>query len=328
MLDLWSATMQAGAGRTSLKEDDLSTLVVVLGPTGSGKSELGIRLAEQLSGEIVNYDSVQIYQRFNVGTAKVPESERRGIPHHLIDLVEPSELFTAGDYAAAAEKVLLEISGRGKTPILVGGSGFYLRALLDGLSPGPKRNEALRENLLRREHRRPGALHRILRRLDASSAARIHANDRNKTLRALEVRLIEGRPMAEMFAKPRAPLSDFQPVKLGLTPDRDLLYRKLDSRTTTMFERGLVDEVRNLLASGIASKVKPFESLGYAQALRVVEGRITLDEAIDSTKQQTRRYAKRQLTWFRKEPNVHWLEGFGNDPATEQQALALLRGLT
>src|SRR5579871_4635207 len=166
----------------SLNENRPGKLIVVLGPTGSGKSTLGLWLAQKLDGEIVNCDSVQIYKRFNIGTAKVPESERCGIPHHLIDLVEPGELFTAGDYAAAAEKALRDIAERGKTPILVGGTGFYLKALLQGLSPGPQRNELLRENLLRREQRRPGALHRILGRLDPSSAARIHPNDGNKTL--------------------------------------------------------------------------------------------------------------------------------------------------
>jgi tRNA dimethylallyltransferase len=308
-----------------LTENELNALVVVLGPTGSGKSELALHLAEELDGEIVNCDSVQVYKRFDVGTAKVPESERRGIPHHLIDVAEPSELFTAADYAAATEKALREIASRGRTPIVAGGTGFYLRALLEGLSPGPKRDEALRENLLHRERRRPGALHRILTRLDTSSAARIHPNDKNKTLRALEVRLLEGRPMADMFAKARAPLTGFLPIKIGLNPNRDLLYQRLDARTSAMFERGLLEEVGGLLASGITSKVKPFESLGYVQALQAVLGYISIEDAIESAKQETRRYAKRQLTWFRKEPDVHWLAGLGGDPVVQEQALARVR---
>jgi len=309
-----------------LSQDSLKTLAVVLGPTGSGKSELGLRLGEELDGEIVNCDSVQIYKRFRIGTAKLSEADRRGIPHHLIDVAEPSEIFTAGDYAREAERVLREIAARGRIPIIVGGTGFYLRALLLGLSPGPKRDDLLRDSLLRREHRRPGALHRILGRIDPSSAARIHPNDRNKTLRALEVRLIGGRSMSAMFADNREPLIGFRPVKIGLNPKRDLLYRKLDSRTNAIFERGLVQEVQDLLASGIASKVKPFESLGYAQALRVVQGIITEEQAIESTKLETRRYAKRQMTWFRREADVHWLEGLGDEAAVQEQALTIIRG--
>jgi len=309
-----------------LSQDSLKTLAVVLGPTGSGKSELGLRLGEELGGEIVNCDSVQIYKRFRIGTAKLSEADRRGIPHHLIDVAEPSEIFTAGDYAREAERVLREIAARGRIPIIVGGTGFYLRALLLGLSPGPKRDDLLRDSLLRREHRRPGALHRILGRIDPSSAARIHPNDRNKTLRALEVRLIGGRSMSAMFADNREPLIGFRPVKIGLNPKRDLLYRKLDSRTNAIFERGLVQEVQDLLASGIASKVKPFESLGYAQALRVVQGIITEEQAIESTKLETRRYAKRQMTWFRREADVHWLEGLGDEAAVQEQALTIIRG--
>jgi tRNA dimethylallyltransferase len=308
-----------------LSQDSLKTVAVVLGPTGSGKSELSLRLGEELGGEIVNCDSVQIYKRFRIGTAKLSEAERRGIPHHLIDVAEPSEIFTAGDYARAAERVLREISARGRIPIIVGGTGFYLRALLLGLSPGPKRDDLLRDSLLSREHRRPGALHRILGRLDPSSAARIHLNDRNKTLRALEVRLLGGRAMSAMFADNREPLAGFRPVKIGLNPKRELLYSKLDSRTNAMFERGLVQEVQDLLASGIASKVKPFESLGYVQALQVVQGGITEEQAIESTKLETRRYAKRQMTWFRREADVYWLEGFGDEAAVQEQALAIVR---
>lgn len=299
--------------------------MVVLGPTGSGKSALGLRLAWELGGEIVNCDSVQIYKRFDIGTAKVPESERRGIPHHLIDVAEPDRIFTAGDYANVAQNVLREIAGRGRIPIVVGGTGFYLRALLQGLSPGPKRDDSLRDSLLRREQLRPGALQRLLRRLDPASAARIHPNDRNKMLRALEVRLIEGKPMSAMFAHGRAPLTGFRTIKIGLNPDRDLLYRRLDFRTNRIFEHGLVQEVRELLACGITSKVKPFESLGYAQALREAQGLMTREEAIESTRQETRRYAKRQMTWFRREHDVCWLKGFGDEPWVQEQALSLVR---
>jgi tRNA dimethylallyltransferase len=296
---------------------------VVLGPTGSGKSELSLWLAQQLDGEIVNCDSVQIYRRFEIGTAKVPEAERRGIPHHLIDVIEPAGLFTAGDYAVAASAALRDIVGRGRTPIVVGGTGFYLRALLEGLSPGPQRDQALREKLQVREQKRLGSLHRILTRLDPAAAARIHRNDRNKTMRALEVRLVEGRPMSELFARGRASLAGFQPLRIGLSPDRELLYRRLDARTTAMFTRGLMDEVRDLLAAGVSPDAKPFESLGYAQALRAVQGLITREQAIESAQQETRRYAKRQLTWFRKERDVRWLIGFGDELGVHENALAL-----
>ncbi|HUJ49097.1 MAG TPA: tRNA (adenosine(37)-N6)-dimethylallyltransferase MiaA [Bryobacteraceae bacterium] len=308
-----------------MEESHPIALPVVLGPTGSGKSELGIRIAEELNGEIVNCDSVQIYRRFQIGTAKVPESERRGIPHHLIDLVEPGELFTAGDYARAGRTVLTEISRRGRIPVVVGGTGFYLRALLEGLSPGPPRQDALRARLLGREQKRHGSLHRILTRLDPAAAERIHRNDLNKTLRALEVRLLAGRPITRLFAEGRSPLQGFRPIKIGLSPERDLLYRKLDLRAAAMFQRGLMAEVRDLLASGVPAHAKPFESLGYQQALQAARGVITEEQAIESTQRETRRYAKRQVTWFRKEQDVHWLAGFGDEPQVVEQALTYIK---
>ena len=308
-----------------MDENRLIALPVVLGPTGSGKSELGLRIAQELSGEIVNCDSVQIYRHFQIGTAKVPESERRGVPHHLIDIVEPGDLFTAGDYARAARTALAEIAGRGRTPVIVGGTGFYLRSLLEGLSPGPSRDQALRENLQRRERKQAGALHRILTRLDPANAARIHPNDLNKTLRALEIRILEGRPVSELFAEGRAGLQGFRPIKVGLNPDRELLYRKLDFRARAMFERGLIAEVRQLLANGVPADAKPFESLGYQQALQAVRGTISEEQAIESTQRETRHYAKRQLTWFRRERDVCWLEGFGDAPQIIEQALAHIK---
>lgn len=300
-------------------------LPVVLGPTSSGKSELALRIAEKWAGEIVSFDSVQVYRRFNVGTAKLAQAERRGIPHHLIDIVEPGELFTAGDYAREANAVLDQIAGRGKVPVMAGGTGFYLRALLEGLSPGPSRDEMVRERLLRREHRRPGSLHRLLARLDPAAGERIHRNDVNKTLRALEIRLLQGRPASDLFAHGRAPLEGFRPIKIGLNPPRELLYRRLDARTAAMFERGLIDEVRELLASGVPAGAKPFESLGYRQALQVVRGALTKEQAVESAQRETRHYAKRQLTWFRKEPAVHWLAAFGDAPGLAEQALAIIK---
>jgi tRNA dimethylallyltransferase len=304
----------------------LIPLPVVLGPTGSGKSDLSLCIARSLGGEIVNCDSLQVYRGFDIGTAKVPTAERQRVPHHLIDIVEPTDLFTAGDYARVAQAAIREISARGKTVVLVGGTGFYLRGLLEGLSPGPARDDILRARLLNKEQVRPGRLHQILARLDPVSAARIHPNDKNKTMRALEVRLLEGAPVSSMFERGRAPLSGFLPVKIGLDPPRELLYARLNERAQRMFEiGGLADEVRRLLSAGVPPEAKPFESLGYKQVLLMLQGRITREQALESTQLETRRYAKRQLTWFRKEQAVQWIAGFGDDPQVQTEALAILR---
>ena len=304
-------------------------LVVVLGPTGSGKSALAISIANAVGGEIVNCDSLQVYRGFDVGTAKVPIAERQGIPHHLIDIVEPTDVFTAGDYARAATAVLREISQRDRTAVLVGGTGFYLRGLLEGLSPGPSRDDPLRARLEAREQRRPGSMHRILARLDPRSAARIHPNDRNKTMRALEVRLLNGTPLSRMFENERVPLAGFRPIKIGLDPPREALYTRLNQRARRMFEpeildRDLIGEVRDLLSTGVPHTAKPFESLGYKQALRVVQELMTVEQALESTQLETRRYAKRQQTWFRKEQGVHWIQNFGDDLQAQAEALTII----
>jgi len=304
--------------------DNEYAVAVVLGPTGSGKSDLALRIAEEFGGEIVNCDSVQVFKGFDIGTAKTPPGERRGIPHHLIDVIDPTGLFTAGDYASAARAVLSDVAKRGRLPVVVGGTGFYLRALIEGLSAGPRRDEELRARLLGREQKRAGSLHKILSRLDPEAAARIHPNDRNKTLRALEIRILEDQPAAKLFLAGREPLAGFKPLRIGLNPDRELLYRKLDARAAAMFDGGLLEEVSDLLASGVPPDAKPFESLGYAQALQVLNGRLTKEQAIEATQQETRRYAKRQLTWFRREQDVHWLRGFGDEPEVQAQALALV----
>jgi tRNA dimethylallyltransferase len=299
-------------------------LPVVLGPTASGKSELAIHIALALGGEIVNCDSMQIYRGFDIGTAKVLEAARHGVPHHLIDVVNPDQVFTAGEYARVARDVLRQVATRGRVAVVVGGTGFYLRALLEGLFPGPARDPAIRARLERREQKRPGSLHRILSRLDPLAAARIHSNDKNKIIRALEVQLVEGKPISELFDRGRERLEGFRPIKIGLNPPRPLLYQRMDARAVRIFEQGLVDEVRGLLAAGVPRDSKPFESLGYKQALEVIEGRLMPEQALAATQLETRRYAKRQLTWFRKEHGVRWLSGFGQEPAVQQKALALL----
>jgi tRNA dimethylallyltransferase len=299
-------------------------LPIVLGPTASGKSELAIHIALAMGGEIVNCDSMQIYRGFDIGTAKAPEAARQGVPHHLIDVADPHQVFTAGEYARVARDVLRQIAARGRIAVVVGGTGFYLRALLEGLFPGPARDLTIRARLERREGKRRGSLHRILSRLDPATAARIHSNDKNKIIRALEVRLLEGKPMSELFDRGRAPLEGFRPIKIGLNPPRSLLYQRMDARAARIFERGLIDEVQRLLTAEVPRNAKPFESLGYKQALQVIEGRLTPEQALAATQIETRRYAKRQLTWFRKEHEVHWLLGFGEEPAVQRNALALL----
>jgi tRNA dimethylallyltransferase len=283
---------------TSVPEDNFKPLICIVGPTGAGKSELAIRMAESLDGEIVNCDSLQIYKGFDIGTAKVPVSERRGIPHHLIDVAEPQNVFTAGDYSRLAREAIAQISARGRTPIVAGGTGFYLRALLDGLSPLPGRSEELRNRLKRTK--RP--LHRLLQRLDKVAATRIHPNDTPKLTRALEIRLLTGKP--GVAQEPPDPLRGYAIRKLAIFPPRDELYARLDRRCCWMFENGLIDEVRGLLARGVPDSAKPFESLGYRQALAVVHGEMDEAAAVADTQQATRNYAKRQLTWFRHETGV------------------------
>ena len=300
-------------------------VIVVAGPTGSGKSELALRLAETFPAEIVGCDSVQIYRQFDIGSAKLPVHERRGIPHHLIDIRGAEEVFTAGDYARRARQTLREIADRGHAAIVVGGTGFYLRALLDGLFPGPQRDAALRERLSKRERMRPGSLHRLLRRWDPSSAARIHVNDVNKTMRALEVTLLKRQPMSEQLEQGRDALQGFRVCKIGLNPDRSELYARLDRRVVGMFEGGLIDEVRDLLDNqGVSPHAKPFESLGYRQALAYIKGQMGGEEAIASTQMETRRYAKRQMTWFRRDAEIRWFTGFGNDAVIQEDVAAYI----
>lgn len=299
-------------------------LVAVVGPTGSGKSELGLRIASSFGGEIVGCDSVQLYRHFDIGSGKLPIEQRRGITHYLIDVLEPGEICSAGDYARRARILLGEIAARGRLPVVVGGTGFYLRALLEGLFPGPARDGGMRMRLMEREGRRAGSLHRILKRLDPGAAGKIHSKDVQKTVRALEMRLLERQPLSQLFERGREPLVGFRAIKIGLDPPREELYRSTDARLARMFEGGLLEEVRSILASGVSRAAKPFETLGYKQALAAVEGRMTATEALASAQMETRRYAKRQMTWFRREGDVSWLAGFGDGAAVTEAALALV----
>ena len=298
-------------------------LVALAGPTGSGKTLLSLEIATAFGGEIVNCDSLQVYRHFDIGTAKLPVEDRRGIPHHLLDILDPDEIFTAGEYARLARETIAGITARGRLPVIAGGTGFYLRALLDGLFEGPSRDQALRERLAAREKRRPGSLHRLLRRFDPETAARIHANDVPKVTRALEVCLLTRRPASELFREGRDALTGYRVLKLGLSPDRDRLYELLDARCAAMFDGGLVDEVEGILAMGYPSSCKPFESHGYKQVLQMLRGELKPKEALFYAQRNTRNYAKRQSTWFRKERDMVWLRGFGDsarDAALEETA--------
>jgi tRNA dimethylallyltransferase len=304
--------------------EDTRPLVIVLGPTGSGKSDLALDIAQQFDGEIVNCDSLQLYRMFDIGTAKVPESERRGIPHHLIDASEPLQVFTAGEYLRRARPILHEISSRGRLPVVVGGTGFYLCALLHGLFAGPERDEALRGRLTDAMNRRPGFLHRALRLFDPEAARRIHANDRNKLIRALEVCVSARKPLTDLFEMGREPLKGFRPFKIGLSPPRKALFSRLDERCRRMWTGGLAEEVGKILSFGVPELAKPFESIGYKQALDFHLGRSDEAKAIEEMQRETRRYAKRQMTWFRREQEVAWFEGFGDE---ERVRCAVLNSL-
>ena len=296
-------------------------VIAVIGPTGSGKSDLGLLLAERLGGEIVNYDSVQVYRGFEIGAAKTPTNERRGVPHHLVDVVGPGEDLSAGSYALIARAAIRDIHRRGRLPVLVGGTGFYLRALLDGLSPAPGRCPKLRERLQTMADRRRGILHRVLRRYDPAAASRIHANDTPKLIRAIEITFAAGQPVTAVQSGPRQTLVGVPVLKLGLASDRNLLYSRLNERTAWMFRNGLIEESKQLLEMGYMANSKPMQSLGYKQALQFLSGEKTLDEAISECQLRTRQYAKRQVTWFRNERDVVWLPGFGSEEHVQQAAL-------
>jgi tRNA dimethylallyltransferase len=299
-----------------------SPLIIVVGPTGAGKSALALRIAAEFGGEVVNCDSLQVYRYFDIGTAKLPAIDRRGIPHHLIDVLDPDQGFTGGEYSRRARPLLAEITARRQVPVVAGGTGFYLKALIEGLFPGPERDDALRRRLSAREAARPGSLARLLRRLDPEAARRIHANDLPKLIRALEVRLLAHRPVTEMFREGRDALSGYQPLTLGLDPPREQLYPILDRRAEAMFAGGLVEEVSAILARGFDPACKPFESHGYKQALQLLRGELSPQQAIFYTQRNTRRYSKRQMTWFRQQQGIQWFRGFGGQPEIQTEVAA------
>jgi tRNA dimethylallyltransferase len=302
-------------------------LVAVVGPTASGKSALGLWLAERLGGEVIACDSTQLYRGFDIGTAKSNEAERHAVPHHLLDVLSPAEKATAGGYRQLALPVLEDLGRRGRLPIFTVGTGLYLRALLDGLADLPQRSEELRERLrASAADHPPGHLHHVLQRLDRAAARKIAPNDEQKLIRAIEICILARKPLTEVHQTGRTPLHGWRALKLGLTPPRAALYERIHARTEEMLSRGWMDEVRSLLASGLPENVKPFDFIGYRELRSVLRGEMTLETARAAIQQATRRYAKRQLTWFRKEPGVHWLGGFGDDPGVQSAALLYLRG--
>ncbi len=295
-------------------------VVILLGPTGSGKTALSLALAERFGGEIVSCDSVAVYRGMELGTAKPTKEERARVPHHLIDVADPDEAFTAGEYSRRARAALHEIAARGRMPIVTGGTGLYLRALTEGLFAGPARQESLRTRLRSKAQKRGSAwLHRVLRRLDPATAERIHANDTAKLIRAIEVCVAARSPLSTLLQNQgRNPLVGFRLLRIGLNPPRDALYQRLNERCTAMFAAGLVEETRGIRAT--YGPVKALDSLGYRQARGVLDGTMSLEGATKAAQQGHRNYAKRQMTWFRREPDVRWIEAFGDDAKTVREA--------
>ena len=287
---------------------------------------MGVWLAEQLNAEVIACDSTQLYRGFDIGTAKPTMEERRGVTHHLIDVLDATEEATAGGYRERAVEVLTHLRAQKKLPIFTVGTGLYLRALLEGLADVPQRSEELRERLraMAAEHE-PGYLHRMLRRLDRASAEKIAAADRQKLIRAIEVCLLAKRPLSEVHRSGRKPLQGWRAMKIGLKPEREELYKRVNARTEAMLSRGWLEEVRGLVESGLPESAKAFDFIGYRELRAVLRGEMSLGEARTAIQQATRRYAKRQMTWFQREKGVQWLAGFGDEAKIQREALGKVR---
>ncbi len=307
----------------------LPLLLILLGPTGSGKTALSLSLAERFDGEILSCDSVAVYRGMELGTAKPSPAERARAPHHLLDLLDPTGVMTAGDWARSARLLARDITRRGRLPIVTGGTGLYLRALTEGLAPLPPRCPAVRSRLMESARTRPGGyLHRMLRRLDRGAAERIHANDEPKLIRALEIALLGTSPASRVDLAAnqdarRDPLGGFRLLRIGLGPARALLYDRLNRRAAAMFAAGLLEETRQLQVC-YGAGAQALGALGYREAAAVLAGTLTEQDAIAAAQQGHRNYAKRQMTWFRREPEVHWLSGFGDEPGIVEEALGLV----
>jgi tRNA dimethylallyltransferase len=300
-------------------------LLAIVGPTASGKSALGIFLARELCGEIIACDSTQLYRGFDIGTAKPARAERRSVPHHLLDIIDPNEESTAGGYRERAMAVLDDLRSRSRLPVFTVGTGLYLRALLEGLADLPLRSEEIRERLRVSAvaHGR-GQLHDMLARLDPDAAAQISPADEQKLIRAIEICLLAEKPLSEVHRAGRTPLSGWRVLKIGLQPKREALYQRIHARTNAMLQAGWLEEVKCLMASGLPENAKPFNFIGYQELRSHLRREISLDAARSAIEQATRQYAKRQLTWFRREQNVHWLTGFGDDSQIQSASRDLL----
>jgi tRNA dimethylallyltransferase len=300
-------------------------LIAIVGPTATGKSALGIALAQRFHGEIVSCDSTAVYRGFDIGTDKVPPHEQRGIPHHMIDVVDPTEEYSAARYAREASAVIRDITHRGRLPILVGGTGFYYRALTRGLFEGPGRDEALRRRLERVAAKRgPECLYRWLSAIDPTSAARIQIRDVKRLVRALEVWLVTGRPLTEHFARTASPLPDYDLLSIALRISAEETAERVARRVGAQFEQGLLDEMRALLARGVPEAALPFTGLVYKQALEHLHGVRSERETRELIVRENRRYSRRQLIWFRKEPNLRWIHAAGERAETQAEAARIL----
>ncbi len=312
----------------SISHETEQPIIVIAGPTASGKSELGIELALKLSGEIINCDSVQVYREIEIATAKIPVHERRGVAHHLIDFVPPIRNYTAGEWASDAARIIEEIEARGHLALIVGGTGFYLRALRRPFFPSPPTNEDLRARLTKlRTTRGLEHFHKLLRKLDPASAAALHVRDWPRVQRALEVRLQTRRTLSEQLPARMEPPALVARIRvIALAPPRDELYERINRRAEAHFANGLVEEVRGLLSRGVPADSNALGAHGYRRVVEYLRGERTLQSAVEQTKLDVRHYAKRQVSWFRHEPGVEWVEGFGDDPQTQERVVERIVG--
>ncbi len=303
-------------------------LVAILGPTATGKSALGIALAQRFGGEVVSCDSTAVYRRFDIGTDKVPLAARQGVPHHLIDVADPIEEYSAARYAREAAAVIRDITARSRLPLLVGGTGLYYRALTRGFFPGPGRDEGLRARLERIADRQGvERLHALLARIDSESAIRIQSRDRKRLIRALEVYLLTGRPLTAHFADTQSPLPEYDVHAFALQIPADQTLERVAARVDAQFEQGLLDEIRAILDSGIPETAHPFTGLVYRQALEHLHGVRNQADTRELIVRENRKYSRRQLIWFRKEPNLQWIHAAGEREETQEEVARVLAAM-
>lgn len=288
-------------------EPEAKNLIIILGPTSVGKSSTAVKLAKKMGGEIINCDSMQVYKGFEVGTDKIPADKREGIPHHLLDVASSSNQFTAAEFVKLALKATELIHKKKRLPLIVGGTGLYIKALVDGLFPEKKKDLMLRKKLEKEaEDKGLESLREKLMEVDPIYCQKVGKNDKIRIIRALEIFYSSNKPISEHFLNTKSYVEDFNIIRIGLKLEREALYRRIEERVDKMFKKGIIQEVQNLLKSGIDENSPPFRALGYRHVLKVIRNEISTDEAISLTKRDTRRYAKRQMTWFRKMEGIEW----------------------